>query len=166
MSNRRVQSQLFLASVSRPHIYSKSTLEEPIISLYFDGGCSPNPGRKYGSFEVIFQSRSVLLKRRVDLGEGTNNEAEFDALWLALTELLRFLEENGLSPMGYSLEIFTDSTIVRNRMMGKNVIYKKWQASSERMFKFAEKCLRLTGLFKGHRVVWRGRDQNVNRFGH
>src|SRR5229473_116291 len=118
-------TQLSLPAISRPHRDPKpGGLDEPVIKLYFDGGCSPNPGGKYGSFEVVFQSRSVLLQR-LHLGYGTNNEAEFETLEAALIALLGFLDGNDLAAGDYAIEIFTDSTIVRDRMMGKNIIFRK-----------------------------------------
>jgi hypothetical protein len=64
--------------------------------IYFDGGCLGNPGQKYGSFQVKLDGTEVLKRSRVDFGFGTNNEAEFNALKLALDEAVRLLQEKAV----------------------------------------------------------------------
>ena len=54
------------------------------VEIYFDGGCLGNPGKKYGSFQVKLDGKEILKRTRVQFGHGTNNEAEFNALKLAL----------------------------------------------------------------------------------
>ena len=139
-----------------------------LIQVFFDGGCFPNPGRKYGSFEVLAGDRTLVRRIRFDLGLGTNNEAEFEALEAALAATIIFLRGTPVNVWDYWLVIFTDSMIVKNRMMGKNVIHKKksWAGSSERMFNLAKRCLDLADQFGSFRVEWRSREMNVARFGH
>ena len=64
-----------------------------------------------------------------------------------------------------SLMIETDSTIVRNRLVVKNVIFKKYP-SSQRMFALANECLENMKRFGKFQVHWQGRANNVQRFGH
>jgi ribonuclease HI len=59
------------------------------VEIYFDGGCLGNPGQKYGSFQVKLDGKEIVKRSRVDFGFGTNNEAEFNALKLALDEAVR-----------------------------------------------------------------------------
>jgi ribonuclease HI len=149
--------------------------------LRFDGGTQQaNPGQKYGSYSFstetdilsrgfkITDTRTLARGLKIPFGFGTNNEAEFDALELGLKDSLEVLRENNINPALVLLEIRTDSMIVRNRMMGKNVIHKtpKWQASSKRMFELASRCLKLCQAFKGFEVKWVGREANVAEFGH
>jgi hypothetical protein len=58
-----------------------------------------------------------------------------------------------------------DSMIVRNRLVKKNVIFKKYP-SSQRMFALATECLGIMNRFGKFDVVWKGRANNVERFGH
>jgi hypothetical protein len=44
------------------------------------------------------------------------------------------------------LSVETDSTIVRNRLVAKNVIFKKYP-SSQRMFALASECLGIMNQF-------------------
>ena len=43
------------------------------ITVHFDGGCFPNPGSKYGSFEVLLDGLPIqpLCQQRIQLGHGT-----------------------------------------------------------------------------------------------
>jgi ribonuclease HI len=101
----------------------------------------------------------------VNFGFGTNNEAEFNALKLALDEAARLFQEKAVELKSLSLVIETDSTIVRNRLVVKNVVFKK-HPSSQRMFALANECLGIMNRFGKFQVIWKGRVNNVERFGH
>jgi len=135
------------------------------VEIFFDGGCLGNPGQKYGSFQVWFGGKQVAGCNRVDFGHGTNNEAEFNSLKLALDEAVGWFRSQAISLKVLSLVIETDSTIVRNRLVVKNVIFKKYP-SSRRMFALAAECLEVMNQFGRFDVVWKGRASNVERFGH
>lgn len=133
--------------------------------IYFDGGCAPNPGTKYGSFQVKLNGKEIVKRLRVSFGHGTNNEAEFNALKLALDEAVAWFQRNNSDLKTLTLIVETDSTIVRNRLVVKNVIFKKYP-SSQRMFALANECLGLMNQFRRFEVVWKERAHNVERFGH
>ena len=135
------------------------------VEIYFDGGCLGNPGQKYGSFQVLFGGKSVASRSRAEFGHGTNNEAEFNALKLALDKAVKWFQSENIELTSLSLVVETDSTIVRNRLVVKNVIFKKYP-SSERMFALANECLAILKQFGRFDVVWKGRENNVERFGH
>ena len=135
------------------------------VKIFFDGGCLGNPGQKYGSFQVLFDGKKVAGHSRVDFGHGTNNEAEFNSLKMALNEAVTWLEAKGIDLKMLSLVVETDSMIVRNRLVVKNVIMKKYP-SSQRMFALATGCLDIMNRFGKFDVVWKGRANNVERFGH
>src|ERR1022692_2932055 len=90
------------------------------IELFFDGGCSPNPGEKYGSYEVIIDGKRKHLEPRLSLGYGTNNEAEFEILIIALKRIANYLERKGVAKNLVEIVMVTDSTIVANRISGRN----------------------------------------------
>jgi ribonuclease HI len=52
------------------------------ITIYFDGGCRPNPGER--EIAVVFACADPYLCYHDFVGPGTNNEAEFLALLWAL----------------------------------------------------------------------------------
>ena len=135
------------------------------VEIFFDGGCLGNPGQKYGSFQVKFNGKEIRQRLRVDFGFGTNNEAEFNALKLALDEAQSWFQANGIELNTLSLVVETDSTILRNRLVVKNVIFKK-HPSSQRMFALANECLAIMRKFGEFDVLWKGRAHNVERFGH
>jgi ribonuclease HI len=133
--------------------------------IYFDGGCLGNPGQKYGSFQVKLDGKEILKRSRVNFGFGTNNEAEFNALKMALDEAAALFQKKAIELKSLSLVIETDSTIVRNRLVVKNVVFKKYP-SSQRMFALANECLEIMNRFGKFQVIWKGRANNVERFGH
>lgn len=135
-----------------------------LITIHFDGGCRPtNPGNKYGSYEIKLDG--LLFDRKTfELGHGTNNEAEFESLEKALVYVICHNIWEELHPHNYSVEIFTDSTILRNRIAGKN--RSKKSEPQQRMFALAERCLALLACFKSFKIHWQPRQHNVERFGH
>ena len=135
------------------------------VEIYFDGGCLGNPGKKYGSFQVKLDGKEILKRSRVNFGFGTNNEAEFNALILALDEAVGWFQSKSTDLKTLSLTVETDSTIVRNRLVVKNVVFKKYP-SSQRMFALANECLAVMNQFGNFQVNWKGRANNVERFGH
>ncbi len=58
------------------------------LKIFFDGGCRPNPGR----IEAAVVARGVTHYFD-DLGDGTNNDAE----WLALIAALRVAQRLGVA---------------------------------------------------------------------
>jgi ribonuclease HI len=133
--------------------------------IFFDGGCLGNPGEKYGSFQVLFDGQEIVKRSRVQFGHGTNNEAEFNSLKLALDETAAWFQSKAIDLKTISLVVETDSTIVRNRLVVKNVIFKKYP-SSQRMFTLASECLEFMNRFGAFDVLWKGRESNLERFGH
>src|SRR5438445_1444473 len=126
------------------------------IVIEFDGGCRPtNPGNKYGSYEIQLEGRSVFRANRIELGWGTNNEAEFDTLIRAVKDTLENLAVGGFEPSNYSVCIFTDSTILRNRMLGSNRTRKS--EPQQRMSNLTNQALALLSCFNEFSVTWRGR---------
>jgi ribonuclease HI len=135
------------------------------ITIRFDGGSKPtNPGNKYGSFEVALNGRQVALMSRLQLGWGTNNEAEFEIFEAALKWTVANIKQAGNEPSTFVLEAFSDSTIVVKRL-NKEVRSRKKEPAL-RMAKCAVKCFNYTREFQDFKIHWNGRIENVNRFGH
>ena len=136
-----------------------------VITIYFDGGCRPtNPGNKYGSCEVMLDGTSVKTISEMALGWGTNNEAEFEILIVALEVTLHLLEDYGFDPKHYRVNLFTDSTIVRNRINGSNRTCRS--DPQRRMFERATCCNGFLARFGTSEIHWHRRENNVARFGH
>jgi ribonuclease HI len=135
------------------------------LEVRFDGGCAPtNPGMKYGSYSVRFKGKIVLRVLRSQFGRGTSNEAEFDALALALKDTISSLEHEGREPSEFSVSIFSDSTILVHRISGRN---KKGKTeASNRMARYADICRNMLSRFLESRIKWEPRHKNVLEFGH
>ena len=150
---------------SKP-ILSGSSLR--VVQLHFDGGCSGNPGNKYGSFEALAEGQVLARGHRIPFGHGTNNEAEFDALQAGLRATADALRASERDLRQVRLQAFTDSTIVRNRLTRKNKVHSKpsWRESSQRMYDLARRALDVLEGFGAFTVEWVPRERNVERFGH
>lgn len=70
--------------------------------LHFDGACWPNPGPSSCAYVLLVGSRRFA--KRVDLGFGTNNTAEYNGIIAGMNEALR----QGVT----RLEVYGDSKIV------------------------------------------------------
>jgi ribonuclease HI len=97
---------------------------------YFDGSAIPNPGqRKIGGYIKKVSDKEVFHKYSIDLGYGTNNEAEY----MSLIELCGNLKKFGIT----SINIYGDSLLVINQ------INSVWKARDPRMESFKVTALDL-----------------------
>jgi len=136
-----------------------------LIEIWFDGGCRPtNPGNKYGSYEVLLNGSPLVKVSRLELGWGTNNEAEFDILIQALNWTCENAVNGGFRLADYFIRLHTDSTILKNRLDGRNKSLKGEPA--KRMASLTLQCHNRLMNFKAWNCQWHGRDANVSRFGH
>ena len=161
----RMQTQADMFHKSKPKPKAQK------IQINFDGGCSPNPGEKYGSFNVLVNGREVLRRTRVPFGFGTNNEAEWDALEMGLTAILGWFKTTNYFPQEFDLLIFTDSSIVRGRLLGMRSVWaptiiRRQPAPRLRMIQHGNRCFALLKDFNWFEVTWNPRDRNVENFGH
>jgi ribonuclease HI len=86
-------------------------MSEKII-IYTDGGARNNPGPA-GAGVVIMEGERVVSELKKFLGEKqTNNWAEYEAVFLALTEAKK------LGFTGRSIEARLDSKLVAEQLMG------------------------------------------------
>jgi len=136
-----------------------------LVTISFDGGCRPtNPGHKYGSWSITIGHSHPIDVIEQEFGWGTNNEAEFEALISALMHTRAILIKLNESASDYTVNIFTDSTIVRNRVKGLNRTNRS--EPQRRMFELNAKVLSHLQHFAGHDIKWQPREFNVERFGH
>lgn len=91
------------------------------IEIYCDGGARRNPGPAAAAFIAIAkqpdnkaQSEITLKKVWKYLGPATNNQAEYQAVLLALDWLVAF---SGLKTAAL-IQFFLDSTLVVNQLNG------------------------------------------------
>jgi ribonuclease HI len=148
-----------------------------VIQVRCDGGCRPNPGEKYGSYEIVKVREKVVIARatRFALGIGTSNEAEFESLLMALERLNKWVAEFQFDPRAWHIRVITDSTVVRGHLLNTYKAEKenphnlgKVVAARRRnvMIEFGNRCKKMLRTFGGFEVNWQDRQNNVDAFGH
>lgn len=162
------QQQGFSLFVETP---KGEAVEEPKqqATIRFDGGCGPtNPGNKYGSFCITLDATVISERNRFQFGHGTSNEAEFNALHLALEHLTDYCGKHGVARDSVSVEMLTDSTIVRNWIQRYDAVKvaKITEARRKVMAEHAAACLEQLRHFHSYEIEWNGREANVAVFGH
>lgn len=80
------------------------------VKIFADGGSRGNPGPSASGYVILDMEDNVLADRGVYLGLTTNNQAEYQALRLAL-------EEAGKMHV-HSVDVYMDSLLVINQMKG------------------------------------------------
>lgn len=83
------------------------------LKIYTDGGARGNPGPAACAF-VVIDSGNVIHKESKFLGRATNNEAEYEAVLLALL----WLSRNNDNLKKESMTFVLDSELVARQLMG------------------------------------------------
>lgn len=82
------------------------------LKIFTDGGSRGNPGPSASGFVLLdAETNKVLVDKGVYIGITTNNQAEYQALKLALEEAVRMRVEH--------VDVYMDSLLVVNQMKGK-----------------------------------------------
>ena len=115
---------------------------------YFDGSAKPNPGEmKIGGRILTPDSKNIVQEYSIDIGHGTNNEAEYSSL-LQMAEMLVNLKAT-------SVKIYGDSQLVVNQINGL------WQVKNDRMRLFHSRTLAALSLIPNWTLEHVFRDQNT-----
>ena len=127
-----------------------------LIKIYFDGGARPtNPGKGYGSYEIVSDTINRKIEKR-EFGEPlTNNQAEY----LALIEALKWLVHQ-TEDMETHLRIFSDSKLVVMQVQGS------WKTKCAHIKELTGEVKKFLSMFDKWEIHWHGRAHNVERFGH
>lgn len=115
------------------------------LTIYTDGGCYPNPG-KMGIGVVIYKDETILKKISKNLGKGTNNIAEYEALVHGLEEALKL----GAT----TVNIFSDSDLMVNQIKGN------YKVKPEHLKRLKEKALQLLNRFDSFEISHIPRERN------
>lgn len=128
------------------------------IRIYFDGGANPNPGRGYGSYEVIGDESLKHKSLKQEFGSPlTSNQAEYRSLIAAL----RWLSHHVQHPRAVSrVLIFTDSMLVCQQLR------KRWKVKVLHIKELVDETRVLLANYPKWEINWHGRHNNVKRFGH
>jgi ribonuclease HI len=130
------------------------------VELIFDGGSRGNPGPAYGSYRIKQGSSRARKPVRLNLGQGTNNEAEYSTLITALKDLLHELGQSGIDPNRVQLKVFGDSQLVIRQLQGE------WKAKDARMRALRDEAQALLKGFGSVEYVHQSRSHSVAALGH
>ena len=106
------------------------------MKIYFDGGCSPNPGQMSSCIVVCRDGEEPQAFTMKDLGYGTNNVAE----WSALVWAVLWAKDNGIQ----ECVILGDSQLVINQAQGLWKINNELLANLFKQFKQVSQGIELT----------------------
>lgn len=129
----------------------------PHLKLTFDGGCNPNPGFGYGSYD--FDGTWPFLALRAKFGDGhTNNTAEFTCLLRALWEIERLKLSEPDRPV---VDIWSDSKLLVESVGGL------WLLHDKRLKQLRDEVLvALAKVTHQWTIHWHSRDNSMRLFGH
>lgn len=126
-------------------------------TIVFDGGAIGNPGRGYGSYQVVGPS-GLVAQRRVEYGDGvTNNQAEYRTLVEALEDLRDRL---GRDAERVVVAVRGDSQLVVNQVTGR------WKVKHPELRPLHRQVVELLRGFASSDVAWHRRDVSVRFLGH
>ena len=92
-------------------------------TIYFDGSCVPNPGLMGIGAVIIDNSTQSKFKLSKYINQGTNNKAEFSALYVALMYAIKLNYKNAVV---YGDSQLTINTFSKNwKIKSKNLISLK-----------------------------------------
>jgi ribonuclease HI len=126
-------------------------------TIVFDGGSLGNPGKGYGSYEIMSEGEPVRLSREEFGGRITNNQAEYMTLIEALKWLAADLDDTRSKA---TVEINGDSQLVINQINGT------WKVKNERMAPLVAQARELLRQFGKAKISWHPRAESVKRLGH
>jgi ribonuclease HI len=126
--------------------------------IVFDGGSLGNPGRGYGSYEIVQGEEVVQAVDRMEHGNNlTNNQAEYMTLIAALKSLAADL---GAHSREADVEIFGDSQLVVKQINGE------WKVKHANMAPLVKEARELFKAFRSCKISWHPRAKSVERLGH
>lgn len=116
------------------------------ITIYTDGAAKGNPGPAGAGWVILDADGKLLLENKKYLGELTNNQAEYQALLLALKDALQLGKE--------ALELRADSELMVRQIEGK---YKVKNEGLKPLFREAVLSL---SRFKSYSIQYVPREKN------
>jgi ribonuclease HI len=126
-------------------------------TVVFDGGSLGNPGRGYGSYEIVGPGGSVAARRLEFGNDVTNNQAEFRALIGGLEDLLA---RAGPDAHSLSIAVRGDSQLVIRGLTGE------WRVKHPGLQPLHRQASDLLRQFGNVDLAWHPRRESVRAFGH
>ncbi|MEA3143319.1 MAG: ribonuclease [Thermoplasmata archaeon] len=115
-------------------------------TVWFDGACSGNPG-PMGAGAVVQVGDGRPQSLSLFMGRGTNNEAEYHGLLLAL--------RHALAAGANEIVVRGDSQLVLRQVEGS------YKVRAENLRSLNAEARKLLGQFASHRLEWVPRAQNA-----
>lgn len=127
------------------------------FTLVFDGGSLGNPGRGYGSYQIVGPD-GVLAHERLEYGARvTNNQAEYRTLIEALKDLR---DRIGRAATRTTVAVRGDSQLVIQQVNGR------WKVKHPELRPLHAEAIELLKGFRRSDVAWHRRDASVRVLGH
>jgi ribonuclease HI len=127
------------------------------FTVVFDGGAIGNPGRGYGSYQIVGRD-ALVAERRLAYGDGvTNNQAEYLTLIRALEDLGGRL---GGEAERAAVAVRGDSQLVVNQVSGR------WKVKHPELAPLHRRAVDLLRDFGEVDVAWQPRSASVRVLGH
>jgi ribonuclease HI len=126
-------------------------------TIVFDGGAIGNPGRGYGSYQIVGRD-GLIAQERLEYGDRvTNNQAEYRTLVEALEDLRDRL---GREAARASVAVRGDSQLVVQQVTGR------WKVKHPELQPLRARVVELLRGFSRSDVAWHRRDASVRVLGH
>lgn len=130
---------------------------EANFTVVFDGGSLGNPGRGYGSYQIV-TADGVVSGERLEYGDRvTNNQAEYLTLIAALEDLRDRL---GKTASTVHVAIRGDSRLVIEQVNGR------WKVKHPDLQPLRAQVVELLHGFERADIQWHRRDESVRVLGH
>ncbi|MDP9366300.1 MAG: ribonuclease HI family protein [Chloroflexota bacterium] len=127
------------------------------FTIVFDGGAIGNPGRGYGSYQIVGRE-GLVAQERLEYGDRvTNNQAEYRTLVEALEDLRDRL---GRDATRSSIAVRGDSQLVIQQVTGR------WKVKHPELQPLRAQVVDLLRGFARSDVAWHRRDASVRLLGH
>jgi len=107
------------------------------LTIYTDGACRGNPGKSGAGVLIVDEDGRLVAVLSKYLGIGTNNEAEYKALIIALETLLNMINNGDIDITGLLFSM--DSRLLVNQMNG---VYSVKSPNMMPLYNKAQKLLK------------------------
>lgn len=127
------------------------------FTIVFDGGSLGNPGKGYGSYQIVGRE-GVVAEQSLKYGDNiTNNQAEYMTIIKALEDLR---SRQGGQATQTRIAIRGDSQLVINTLIGK------WKARHPGLIPLHQQAVSLLRAFGRADIKWQPRAKSVAILGH
>lgn len=118
-----------------------------IFTIYTDGAARGNPGPAGAGWVIVDSKGSLILEKKKYLGELTNNQAEYQALLLALADLPKSGKER--------IVLCSDSELMVRQLKGE------YKVKNEGLKPLFQKVVLTLSKFQGYSIKHVRREENA-----